>query len=327
MNLSGLSGSDLESYSDDDDCVFIDQSSAHAALTPFDALTAGSDDGGDFGDEYETQMRQALHALLEQADAELYNEGGGISTDTECRRWRRGFCHMAVRGRAAAAPVAADHAYTAVEPVSSSSRAADHCVLPVACAAASLELELVGRQCVPTAPQLELECGEAPPAHLEEVLAWHGVHEETLAAHVTGGPDAAAASRKEWSRLSRFGLPPREPTLAMVDSVLSRLVTACWRALQPALAAVPRVTAHVLARLAPLPGDRALRTSFKRASMVHRAHPFHKRNHCEQIVSAIRVFTILNCQSPAPQKQIVVRSHLHERPDTVPSDGVAVTQD
>ena len=252
--LSELSGSDFESYSDDG-CLFIDESSGRVAVTPFEALTAGSEDGGDYGDvEYETQMRQSLHALLEQADAELYNEGSGSSADTECRRWRRGFCHLAVRGHAAAAPAAAVHASAAVEPVSSSSRVEDYCVLPVACEAVSLELELVGRQCVPTPPHPEPEWeDDAPPAHVEEVLAWHGVHEETLAAHVTGGPDAAAAGRREWSRLRRFGLPPREPGLVLVESVLSRLVQACWRALQPALAKVPLITARVLARLAMPP--------------------------------------------------------------------------
>ena len=250
MDLSELSGSEFESYSDDG-CLFIDESSGRAAVTPFEALTAGSEDGGDYGDvEYETQMRQSLHALLEQADTELYNEGGGSSADTECRRWHRGFCHLAVRGHAAAAPVAAVHASAAVEPVSSSSRVADYCVLPVACDAVSLELELVGGQCVPTPLHAEDGWDAAPPAHVEEVLAWHGVHEETLAAHVTGGPDAAAAGRREWSRLRRFGLPPREPGLLLVESVLSRLVQACWRALQPALAKVPLVTARVLARLA-----------------------------------------------------------------------------
>jgi len=252
-DLWKVSGSDFESFLDDG-CLFIDQSSGRAAVTPFEALTAGSDDGGDFGDaEYETQMRKTLHALLDQADAELYNEGGESSASTECRRWRRGFCHLAVRGHAA--PVSVDHASAAAEPASSSSRVADYCVLPVPCATASLELELVGRQCVPTPPQPELEWDEdeAPPAHVEDVLAWHGVHEETLAAHVTGGPDAAAAGRREWSRLRRFGLPPREPALALVDNVLSRLVQACWRALQPVLAKVPLVTARVLARLAPPP--------------------------------------------------------------------------
>ena len=250
MDLSELSGSEFDSYSDDG-CLFIDESSGRAAVTPFEALTAGSEDGGDYGDvEYETQTRQSLHALLEQADAELYNEGGGSSADTECRRWRRGFCHLAVHGHAAAAPVAAAHASAAVDPVSSSSRVADYCVLTVAHDTASLELELVGRQCVPTPPHAEHEWDAAPPAHVEEVLAWHGVHEETLAAHVTGGPDAAAAGRREWSRLRRFGLPPREPGLVLVESVLSRLVQACWRALQPALAKVPLVTARVLARLA-----------------------------------------------------------------------------
>ena len=229
MALSELSGSEFESYSDDD-CLFIDESSGRrAAVTPFEALTAGSEDGGDYGDEeYETQMRQSLHALLEQADAELYNEGGGSSAETECRRWHRGFCHLAVRGHAAAAPVAADTS-ALVEPVSSSSRVADYCVLPAACDASSVELELVGRQCVPTPPHAEHEWDAAPPpAHLEEVLAWHGVHEETLAAHVSGGPDAATAGRREWSRLRRFGLPPREPALVLVESVLSRLVQACW---------------------------------------------------------------------------------------------------
>ena len=227
MALSELSGSEFESYSDDD-CLFIDESPGRrAAVTPFEALTAGSEDGGDYGDEeYETQMRQSLHALLEQADAELYNEGGGSSAETECRRWHRGFCHLAVRGHAAAAPVAADTS-AAVDPVSSSSRVADYCVLPAACDASSVELELVGRQCVPTPPHAEHEWDAAPPAHVEEVLARHGVHEETLAAHVSGGPDAATAGRREWSRLRRFGLPPREPALVLVESVLSRLVQAC----------------------------------------------------------------------------------------------------
>ena len=62
------------------------------------------------------------------------------------------------------------------------------------------------------------------PATSTEAGAWHGVHEETLAAHVSGGPDAATAGRREWSRLRRFGLPPREPALVLVESVLSRLV-------------------------------------------------------------------------------------------------------
>jgi len=248
--------SDYDSGSDDG-CIFIDTSRARAPVTPFDAPTAGSsDDEGDFGGgEYETHTRNTLEALLDQAEAELYDEGGASSASAECRQWSRTFCHLRVRGRVAGgepSEAAADDddadAEERQQRITSCSGVATHCTLPVACSAVALQLEAVGTRCRPAVAAAGASDEPVPP-HLEEVFASHGVHEEKLAAHCTGGPDATAAARLELSRARRLGMPPREPSLAVADGVVTRLVDACWRSFQPLMAGVPMLVAHVLARL------------------------------------------------------------------------------
>eukprot|EP00908_Phaeocystis_cordata_P005766 Transcript_16292.p1 GENE.Transcript_16292~~Transcript_16292.p1 ORF type:complete len:461 (-),score=5.78 Transcript_16292:88-1398(-) len=200
-----------------------------------------SDDVG-LGDiEYEILTRNALDVLLEQEEAALYGQGLG-NADIESLQWRRDFLCVAT-----CTSNTSDERARAAGFANSVGNATSCCMPPEA----SPELELVGKRCEPWIPHVKLGSEVAHPIHLEEMLALHGVPAERLAAHIGGL--AAAEAHKAWSRRRHFGMPPRDPSLVLVDSVLSRLAESCWCALQSVLAAVPWLTAHVLACSDPCP--------------------------------------------------------------------------
>eukprot|EP00966_Prymnesium_polylepis_P243452 5629822-Prymnesium_polylepis.1 len=125
-----------------------------------------------------------------------------------------------------------------------------HCVLDAALAAAdgatsSSELQLAGRRCRPSAVPPELaraiegERADGGAVQLEEVLASHGVLDETIAGHHAprdqADARAQAVCRREERLAVRLGLPPRTPALATAHAVIAELASRCWRALLPRL--------------------------------------------------------------------------------------------
>lgn len=109
----------------------------------------------------------------------------------------------------------------------------------------------------------------------EEVLASHGILEETIATHRTGPPSPSPATlaapfpaglsasiscrgghardrsgtpeaTAELRLADQLGLPPRSPALAIRHHVVSEIVDMCWHALMPLLSMIPELVAYEL---------------------------------------------------------------------------------
>ena len=138
----------------------------------------------------------------------------------------------------------------------------EHCALPAALSALSLDLTVLGKRIAPVAVTAEAEMAGT----CEEVFAAHGTCSEGLAAHrddtgdvttalaAAGGAGTAAdrgprkrGVQSEEEVTSRLGLPPRSPRLAIPEGALQMVLARVWRErISPRLAGLCQLVAERL---------------------------------------------------------------------------------
>lgn len=293
---SSFGGNGAGDDDDDDGPAFIGFDVSGAPPPPKDAFAftspLHSEDEDDDDQDYMRRAQRTLESILDEADAALFGETGpcsgpsDVSHVVECCEWQRSLGCFRVSGKAVASGGSAppsgcdggsgsdgdydsesesdggrmsDITPTHARPVSPS----EHCTLPVALAASSLDLCAIG---VALSPQLPSEAAVAAGV-CEEVLAAHGTLRESIASHrewprhdLFGLPNARRRDRSRGGKRSedwlsrRLGLPPRTPALSIIDGVVHALVQRLWRTVvAPRLAAVPFAVARALLGLPQSP--------------------------------------------------------------------------